>query len=76
MSKCSDWLWNLGSRRPGTVVSCLCTNECEWVWERAERGFWSRMAFWRTTAPEIGGGLWVRQGYASSVFVRCDEERG
>lgn len=76
MINCADWLWNLGSQRTGVRVPCLHTNECPWVWERREVGFWSWAAFWRTTAPEIGGDVWVRLSPAASAQLRLAEERG
>lgn len=72
---CATWLWNQGSMRDRTRLSCLCTNDCQWVWERRERTFWSPWAFWRTTAPEIGGDLWVRLGYELSAMIRAEEGR-
>lgn len=73
MNTCADFLWNQGSQRNGTLMPCLHSDECPWVWERRERGFWSRMAFWRTTAPEIGGDVWVRLPASASAQLRTEE---
>ncbi len=74
-TRCATWLWNQGSMRTGTILVCLCTDDCVWAWERRERGFWSPMAFWRHTAPEIGGDLWVRLPAGRSAMYRTAQER-
>ncbi len=73
---CASSLWNLGSQRNRTVMSCLCTADCPWVWQRRPLTLWSPLAFWRTTAPEIGGDLWVRLSAEASRAHRIAEERG